>query len=647
MLPQTSAGRTVAGIVLAVILFGAGNSLVGKVFGGASLDLTDQNLYSLSDGTRRIISRIDEPITLKLYYSTRLGQQIPTYGVYAQQVTELLREYASLSKGKIHLEVLDPQPFSEVEDQATAAGLQSAPLGNGGEVVYFGLTGSNSTDDSEVIPFFQRDREKFLEYDLTKLVQALAFPKKKVVGLMTNLALDGDPMAQMRGQPTQPQAVLEQLRQNYEVRNVQANTDSIPEDVDVLMIAQPQKLAPKTEYAIDQWVLKGGHALVFADPLSEFAQSHRSPMAPPGGGNAADFDHLLNAWGVDLAKGKFVADHQSAQPVNAGDEDHPMQADYIAWLALKGDSINSTDPITGRLTAINVGTVGALSPHKGATTHFEPLLQSSTDAALMDTSRVAGAPVPDVMGLLKDFVSTNKRYTIAARVTGITGTAFPDGPPKDKPDPKVKKTEAQLAAEKKAASDQVKTAKQPINVVVVADTDLLDDRFWIEFQNFLGRKVGQPIAGNGDLVQNAVDSLMGTNDLIGLRSRGTAERPFMRVDKIKRAADDKYHAREKELQDRLKDAQEKLASVKPAEDANGDVALTPDQQKAVDQFRTQIVSTRTELRQVQLALRQNIDALKNKLVLLDIGLMPTGVAGLALVLGYLRARRRQTSTRAN
>ncbi len=622
---------TAAGLFLACVLFLAVSSIAARLFPAASVDLTDQGLYTLSGGTKAILQRIDEPITLKFYYSKRLGEVVPSYGVYADRVRALLQRYASIAGGKIHLEILNPTPFSELEDQATAAGLQAVTLEQGSESVYFGLSGSNTTDDTETIPFFQSDREKFLEYDLTRMVQALAHPKKKIVGLMTELQLEGDPVAQMRGQQSMPQAVMDQLRQNYDVHDLAVSIDSpIPDDVDVLMLVQPEKLDDKTEYAIDQFVLRGGHVLLFADPYSEFEQSHRSAMrrggAPPG------VDRLLKAWGVTLTPAKFVGDRAAATSVNAGDPDHPIEAEYLGWLTLRGDDINPTDPITGRLTQINVGTAGAIAPIKGAHTDFEWLLRSSNDSNMIDVSRVAGAPVPDILGLLKDFTPSGQRYTIAARVSGIASTAFPDGPPKDVTSDK---------SDKLSGMPQIKTAQQPINVIVVADTDILDDHFWIQFQDFMGRRVGTPIANNGDFVQNAVDSLGGTADLINLRSRGSAVRPFTVVDSMRHAADDRYRTHEKELEGRLQEAQQKLASIKPADDSSGDVTLTPDQQKTVDQFRAEIVATRTELRQVQLALREHIDRLKNKLVFFDVVLMPLLVAGLAVLIGVLRVRRRQ------
>ena len=626
---------TAAGLLLAVILFISLNALSGRFLSTADLDLTHDQLYSLSDGTKAVLGKIEEPVSLKFYYSTRLGQLIPIYGIYADRVRDLLREYASLSHGKVKLQILDPAPFSETEDQATADGMQGVPAEEGGEPVYFGLVGTNSTGQHETIPFFNQDREKFLEYDLTKLVQALAFPKKKVVGLISSLQLDADQMAMMQGRQSQPQEVLNQLRQDYEVRDLSLAVDKIPDDIAVLMVVQPEKLAPKTEYAIDQFVLGGGHALVFVDPDSEFQATHPSMMAPPGGSHAAEFDTLLKAWGVELIKGKVVGDRANARRVNAGGPDHPEAADFIGWINLKGDDLNASDPITGKLGQVNLATAGVLMPIKGAKTSLEWLLRSSDEAELIDASKFA-SPIPDVLGLLASFKATGERYTIAARVTGPADTAFPNGPPAAEVKPGETKPETPPAS-----APQIKTAKQPIDIVVVADSDILDNRFWVQMQEFMGRQVGVPSANNADFVQNAVDSLAGTGDLIGLRSRGSAVRPFTRVDAIQKDAQDRYQAQEKALQDQLKETEAKLAGISGEEDASGDVKLTPDQQKAIDQFRVQIIQTRTELRKVQLALRQNIDALKEELVLVDVGVVPFGVAVIAIVIGIVRARRRR------
>jgi ABC-type uncharacterized transport system involved in gliding motility auxiliary subunit len=617
-------------LVLAAILFLSVNALSGRFLRGAQADLTENGLYTISDGTRAILTKIDEPVTLRFYYSDRLGQIAPAYGVYAQRVRELLRRYADLAHGKIALEILDPAPFSETEDQATAAGLQGVPVEEGGEPVYFGLAGSNSTDDQETIPFFNADREPFLEYDVTKLIQTLAFPKKKIVGLISTLSLDGDQLARMQGQPSQPEQVLSQLRQIYEVRTLATNVDKIPDDIDVLMIVQPSKLPPATEYAIDQFVMGGGHALVFADPNAEFSMARPAMGQRPSGPSAADFDAVLKSWGVELVKGKIVGDRLAARRVSLGGPSRVDSADYVAWLSLQGDDINRTDPITAQLGQINMATAGALQPVKDAKTKFEPLIRSSAQSELIDAARVESFR-PDILGLLADFVPTGQRYALAARITGPAQTAFPDGPPK------AEKT----GADATKPATQIKVAKQPIDVIVVTDGDMLDDRFWVQMQDFLGRQVAAPTAQNGDFVQNAIDDLMGSGELIGLRSRGSSVRPFLRVNAIQREAQDRYQAHEKELQDRLRATQAKLADVKGQPDAQGNVALTPDQQKAVEQLRSQMIQTRTELRQVQLALRQNIDRLKLELGLVNIGLVPALVALTAIAIGILRYRRRR------
>ena len=635
---RSATGMTAIGLVLGAVLFVSINSLSDRLFGGAHLDLTDQQLYSLSDGTKAILGKIGESITLKLYYSKHLGEVSPGYAVFAERVEDLLQEYVARSNGKIELQILDPVAFSDIEDQATAAGLQGVPIDENGEQVYFGLVATNSTDDQDTIPFLQSDREKFLEYDLTKLIQALAFPKRKVIGLATALPLDGDMMAQMQGRPTHPVVMMDQLRQTFDIHTLAPNFEKVPDDVDVLMLVQPEKLQPKTEYAIDQWVLNGGHALVFVDPHSEFQATHPSMVSPPGGPVSADFDTVLKGWGVELAKDKVVGDREAARRVNAGTAGHVEAADYLGWLSLTEDDLNHEDPVTGKLSQINVASAGALSPIKDAKTKFEPLLRTSANSELIDAAKFGGQ-VPDVLGLLRDFKSTNTRYTIAARVTGPAETAFPDGPP-SAVDAQGKPVEGDPKALEAAKAAQIKTAKEPIDVIVVADSDLLDDRFWVSVQDFFGQRVATPQAGNADFVANAVDSLAGSGDLIGLRSRGSATRPFTLVQDVQRTAQDKYQAQEKSLQDKLKETQSKLDEISKGKDQDAD-KLTPEQVQAVDQFRATIIQTRQQLRQVQLALREEIDWLKFKLVALDVGAMPLLVAAAALVAGLMRLRRRK------
>jgi ABC-type uncharacterized transport system involved in gliding motility auxiliary subunit len=607
------------------------------------LDLTGEQLYTLSSGTRRTLSRIDEPITMRFYYSTRLADEAPSYGVYAQRVRELLDQYFAASGGKIRLEVYNPQPFSDVEDRAVAFGLQGVPLDIGGDQVYFGLAATNSTDDQQVIAFFQPERERFLEYDLTKLVHSLAFPKKTVVGLISTLPLEGDMMAMMRGRPAEPMAVMEQLQQLDTVKPLAAEIDVVPADVDVLMLVHPQALTEKTLYAIDQFVLKGGKTLVFVDPYSELQASRPNQRTPPGSLSASNLERLFKSWGFEVPAKTVAGDRRDAQRVGVpSPRGGSRPLDYIAWLNLKADNLNRTDMITADLSHIMMASSGIIEPLEGAKTTTEPLVTTSPDSTKIPAEKLTG--MPDVAGLLAEFKPDNKRYILAARVTGPAETAFPDGPPKPPEEAKEGEARAPKAAEPPDA--QLKQSAQPINIVVVADTDMLDDKFWLQKQEFFGQRVLVPTANNGDFVANAIEVLAGGEDLVGLRSRGTSARPFEVVESIQREAQARYSAEERALQARLKETQTKLAGLTGKDQTGAPATLSAEQTKAIEEFRADMVQTRRQLRDVQAALRSDIRRLKAGLEFLNIALIPIIVAAVAIILGALRLRRRSRRSAA-
>jgi ABC-type uncharacterized transport system involved in gliding motility auxiliary subunit len=620
-------------LAAAAILFVAVNAIAGRWLGATRLDLTQQHLYTLSDGTKKTLARIDEPITLRFYYSPRLGDEIPAYGVYEERVRGMLNEYVAAARGKIKLEILDPEPFSATEDRAVALGLRGAPLDQGGDQVYFGLAASNSTDDQEVISFFRPQRERLLEYDVTKLIYGVAFPKKAVVGLVTALPLEGDMMAALQGREPETFAVIDQLRELYTLRTLSTEFDKVPDDVDVLLVAHPQNLADKTLYAIDQFVLKGGKALVFVDPYSEIEATHPNRMAP-GGPGASDLDKLFAAWGVEMEKEKVAGDLDTALEVTTRAGGRLVNLPYIAWLGLKEGNINRDDPITADITTVNLGTAGILKPRDGAKTKFEPLLTSSTDAEAIPVAQVQG--LPDLAGLLNGFKSEGKKLTLAARVTGIVDTAFPDGPPAAdaKKDAKPEQTPTDPAP-------QIKAAAQPIDVVIVADSDVLDDRFWAQVQNTGEGRVIEATAGNGDFVANAIDVLSGSVDLMGLRTRGTSARPFEVVKEIQAEADRRFQAQETELEKQLKETQSKIRAREGKEPGQSNVAIAADETKTIDDFRKQMLRIRQELRQVKLDQRQDLDRLKAKLEFFDIAAVPLLVGAAAGGLGILRRQRRK------
>ena len=649
----------IVGIVLGFVLLITGNVLVAALFPAARLDLTQDRLYTLSGGTRQVLSQLDEPVTLRYFLSERLVREVPAYGSFAQRVSDLLREYVAAAHGKLRLETYNPEPFSDVEDRAVALGLQGVPVDQeSGEQVYFGLAGANTTDDEEVIPFFQPEREAFLEYDITRLVYKLARPNKRNVGLITTLPMDGDmTMAQMQGGMPSSWAVLDQMRQFFTVRTLGTDVDTIPADIDVLMIAHPAGLSDKTKFAIDQFVLKGGKALVFVDPYSEVTAFRSQAMMmrgmPPSGSTnpTSDLEPLFAKWGIKMDAGSVVADRRLARRVNAGTGTRLQAADYLPWLAVGADNVNHADPVTADVQRLNLASAGILEPTDGAKTTFEPLVSSSNQAMHLPVSKVNTMGTPDILGILRSFKTEGKPLTIAARVSGPAETAYPNGPPQAAAEATpAQSTPIQSTA---AAADPKAEAPKPpivkdgtINVIVVADSDMLDDRFWVQTQQFFGQKVAIPSANNADFVVNALDNLTGSNALIGLRSRGISDRPFTLVRAIQQDAESRFQAKEQELQDKVKDTEKKLADLRgTGKEAGGQAILTPKQAQEMEAFRAQLVQTRGALREVQRALRQDIDRLQSIVRFVDIGLIPLVVAIVAVVVGIVRLRRRRHASR--
>jgi ABC-type uncharacterized transport system involved in gliding motility auxiliary subunit len=628
--PNLNARGLRAAIALAccAVLFVSVNVAAQRWLRGARIDLTEQRVYTLSDGTRATLAKIDEPVTVRFYFSKRLGQEVPSYGAYARHVQEMLEEYALRAGEKIRLEIVDPLPYSPEEDRAVAFGIQGVPINAAGEQVYFGIAATNSTDDQQVIPFLHPERERFLEYDLTKLVHALAVPKKVQLGLISGLPLEGDMVAAaMQGVPVQPFAIMEQLQQLYDVRDIGGAIDRVPADIDVLMLVHPKGLSDAAQYAIDQYVLRGGKLLVFLDPLSEFEEHNPSPMNAPGSPHWSSLDRLMRSWGVAMDPTQVVADRLAARRVNAGSGADVRVTDYLGWLALRDRNFDHDSPITADLKVVNMASAGAIEPLGGARTQFEKLIFTSLSSMRMPAERFRGRPDP--VGVLASFRPEGRSSALAGRVTGPADTAFPDGPPPP-------------AEGAKPAAPQLKTSTQPIDVIVVGDTDLLADRFWVKLEKFFGRRAAEAVADNGDFVANAIDVLAGGPDLANLRSRGTVARPFEMVQGLQQAAEDRYAAQEHELQERLKDMRAKLRDLQ-GKDASGKqggtIVLTADEARAIDGFRAEMLRTRQQLRGVQLALRQDIDRLRREVEIVDIAAVPLLVALGAIGLAVVRRRR--------
>ena len=636
--PPRAGSRRLWSSALGVLAAGAlavgVNMLADRVLPRARIDLTEQRLYTLAEGTRQVLAGLTDPITIRLFYSRRLGAEVPVYGAYADRVRDMLREYVALSNGRIRLEILDPEPFSEMEDRALAFGLQPVPVDQSGEQVFFGIAATNLVDDERTIAFLQPERERFLEYDLTRLVWELSNPRRPVVGVISSLPLNGDPRAMMmRMGGGQPYAVMTQLRQFAAVKEVQLDAAVIEPDIGVLIVAQAQNLSPGTQYAIDQFVMRGGKLIVMVDPHSEGQAARPGPGGQPPRDTSSTLNRLLEPWGLEVPRDEVVLDLRGAWRVRAGPQDRVQAVDYVAWFNLQGDSLNRSEVATAQLEQVTVASAGEVRKRPDAAIEFTPLLTSSAQSMVVPVARVSQDPNP--ARLLADFRPDGQRRVLAARIRGPLATAFPDGPPSP---------EEGQARPADLPAHRMRT-EGPANIVVLNDSDILEDRFWVRVQDFFGQQIATPFSGNGALVANLADTLAGSDALISLRSRGESLRPFLLVEDIRRQADAQFRQTERALQTRLEETERRLRELRQgapggAQGAQAGAVITPEQRAEIDRAREEILRTRRELRGVQLELRRDIESLETRMRAVNIALVPALLTLFAIGLAVLRIRRR-------
>jgi len=591
-------------ITLAVLLFLSLIVISDRYTRSLRLDLTENGLYTLSSGTEELLAGLDKQVTLEFYFSRSLAAPYPSILEYGKRVEDMLRALAAAGEGNVVLSTIDPEPFSEAEDDAVEAGLKGAPLGDG-SMLYLGLKITDEFDGEASIPFFSEDRETFLEYDLVKAIATLDSAARKKLTLLTSLPMQfgpGGPQAMMAGQ-AQPYVIYQQLGEFFEIQEITADFETLPDETDVLMLVHPPELSEDQLFQIDQYVLNGGKALVFLDPHSE-AMNPRA-VTP----SASSLGALLTAWGVDMPAGKVVGDASLAQRVQMGGYGPDSIKDYIFWLAVKDDFLSDTDIVTGAVQTLNIASSGVLQPADGATTVLEPLVQTSKAAMLYDASRAVGEPDPD--SLLRDLQPTGESYTIVGRLSGEASTAFP---------------------EREGA-----TQSGSVNLVLGADTDLFEDRFWVQLQDLLGQRIVVPLAGNGSFILNLADHISGSDALLDLRGRGISKRPFTVVDELRREAEARYLKEEEVLEQRLRATEARIAELENLKPDAGSV-LSVEQEAEIEEFRAQLLETRKALRAVNRNLRREIDSLGNWLAFINIALVPILIVLVGVVRLFMRRR---------
>ncbi len=630
------------------------------------IDLTEDNLYSLSDGTRNIVSNLQTPIELMFFYSESATEDIPQIRSYGTRVQELLREIVLASNGHLSLSVIDPEPFSEDEDSATEFGIQAVPVSQSGPAIYFGLVAAQEQNAAvnpalgraaETMPLIRPDQEQFLEYEFMKLITKANEPDLQLVGLLTELDIDGG-FNPATGRATQQWMIMDVIRQLYAVQRVDTTGDTIDEEIDILMIVHPQGLSDQMLYAIDQFIMRGGKTMVFLDPNADsmVSRTQQGNLIPAG--MSSELPGLLEAWGVDFPNDKVLADNELALRVSMGQGQRPLA--HLGMLGVQRNFLTQSDIITSRLEAINLSSTGVIMQVEGTTTRFEPLIVSSSDAMLMDASLLEDITDPSV--LFDEFVSEGKSFTIAARISGVIETAFPDGRPIEiieatelDGDTETEESAVEVAADESAVVEEAPAEEEPVeeehllssngevNILVFADTDMLNDRLWVQVGQFLGQRIPRPFANNGDMVINALDNLRGGADLASIRSRGTYSRPFTRVIQLQRQADDRLRIEEAELLGRLAETEAALAELN--QDENGELIgqVTPEIQSEIDRFNEEMLETRRSLRDVQYQLTEDIEQLGANLKLINTALIPVLLTLIALLLGYLRSQRRKSA----
>jgi len=606
---QKKSFYSIGSLLLLLALFIGVSMLSTNFLRGLRFDLTENGLYTLSEGTSNILANLQEPVTLYLFFSEEASRDLPQVRSYARRVDELVDEFVNHSNGKLTLKRINPAPFSEQEDQATAFGLQAVPVGATGATLYLGIAGSNPVDDIQAMPFLQPSKEKFLEYDLAKMISSLGNPERMTIGLLSSLSMEPgfNPATQS---PQEAWVVYDQLGQLFEIQQIQPG-ESLPEGLDVLLLVHPRNLGENTLYEIEQFVLGGGRLIAFLDPFAESDRGNpNDPMAQMQAGSASSLGGLLEAWGVVFDPSRVLGDLQYGAGTTG--------SRHIGILSVPADGMNDENIVTADLELVNFSSSGWFEPVSDAKTTFEALVQSSENAAPMDASRLRFLTNP--ADLMNGFNPTAERYALAARVSGPASASM-------------------QAPEGMEASHVAAAAEGGINVLLFADTDLLTDWMWVQKQQFFGENLVTAFADNGSLVVNAVDNMLGNRDLINIRTRASSGRPFERVDKIRVAAEKSYRATEERLQMELEETERKLTELQAAKGESEITVISPEQQVEIQRFVDRKFEIRRELRQVQHDLQRDINQLGTRLKLLNIALIPAAVMVAALAYGYRRRKR--------
>jgi ABC-type uncharacterized transport system involved in gliding motility auxiliary subunit len=612
----------VAAMFVAVVAF---NVVTGAL--KTRVDLTAERAHTLSEGTRAILRKLDTPVKLR-FYSTQVENATPEtvfLTSYAQQVQDLLDELRQASQGKLVLEKFNPQPDSDAEDRAKMDGIEGQPLPPYGEAYYLGLAVSQ-VDETVAIPFLSPTREKLLEYDVIRAISQVMKPEKPVVGVLSGLPVFGMPsnpvMMQMGRQGQDPWIFINELKRDFNVKEVPMSADKIDDDIRVLVVIYPKDASEALQYALDQFVLRGGKLVAYLDPksLADNANPMMNPLQRATGGGAT-LEKLLKAWGLEFDMGKVVADMNYKTTIR-GRSGQPEEAPAV--LSLTRQAVATDDVLTGQIDSLMMVYSGVFTGSAAPGLKQTALLRTSPNAQLIDKV------MAEFGGGDKDFKPAGSPYTLALRLTGRFKTAFPEGKPGTKADDK--KADGDKKEEAKPDTS-LKESAQDNTVLLFGDSDMLFDPVVAQVQNLFGQKIVIPQNGDLNLAQSVVEQLGGDSNLIAVRSRATLNRPFTRVKEMEEKAQERYRGKIKELESNLQETQTKLNELqRTKEKGQQKFVLSPEQQQELANFRKKEGEAKKDLKQVRKDLRHDIDSLENRLKVYNIAATPLAVmlSGLAV-----------------
>jgi ABC-type uncharacterized transport system involved in gliding motility auxiliary subunit len=576
------------------------------VKGRQRIDLTAEKAYTLSPGTKAILAKLDTPVQIR-FYCTKNAATMPVFlSTYAQRVEDLLGEYRQASKGMIDLQRLNPEPDSDAEDSARLDGVE-AQQARPGERVYLGLS-VGMLDQKQAIPFLAPDRERLLEYDISRAIARVATTEKPVVGVMSPLPVMGqpNPMAQQMGQRGQPPwAVLSELQRDFNVKQVEATADKIPDDIKLLVVIHPKGISEGTQYALDQFVLRGGKLVAFVDPNCALDRPPMEPgRMPPM--SSSTLDKLFKAWGLTFDTSKVVADMEHVAQLQQGPNP--------TVLALNETAINKDDVVTANADNLLMAFSGTFSgtPADGLTETV--LIKSSKRSQMVEAmmASIAGGEIS------RQFVSSGTEFPLAIRLAGKFKTAFPGGKPKPA-------SPAEQKPDEKPAEPGLKESEQSNTVVLIGDADMIQDPLAIREIQGLGQRMIMPLNSNLSFAQSVVEQLAGDSNLIAVRSRASRERPFTVVQKLQADADASYRNKIKDLENSLAETQRTLNDLQKNKEGGQRFIMSPEQQQELVNFRKKEADVKVQLKQMRKELRSAIDSLENRVKWLNIAGMPVAV----------------------